>query len=88
MGTCTTAGGGEWDDVGREVDIGVLTGQLPVSELEIVANDQADKTVLTDIKESQRSGSTGTIALLHSLDEPTQPYFAAKKVHLTIGHCG
>jgi protein phosphatase PTC6 len=44
--------------------------------------------VLTDIKESQRSGSTGTIALLQSLDEPAQPYFAAKKLHLTIGHCG
>ena len=88
MGSCTTAGGGEWDDVGREVDSGISTGQLFVSDHEIIAYDQADRTVLTDIKESQRSGSTGTIALLHSLDEPTQPYFAAKKVHLTIGHCG
>ena len=43
---------------------------------------------MTEIKESQRSGSTGTIALLQSLDEPAQPYFAAKKLHLTIGHCG
>lgn len=44
--------------------------------------------MLTEIEESQRSGSTGTIALLQSLDEPAQPYFAAKKLHLTIGHCG
>jgi protein phosphatase PTC6 len=43
---------------------------------------------LTEIEKSQRSGSTGTIALLQSLDEPAQPYFAAKKLHLTIGHCG
>ena len=54
----------------------------------VIANQQADQTVLTEIEESQRSGSTGTIALLHSLDEPAQPYFAAKKLHLTIGHCG
>jgi len=51
-------------------------------------DEKADQTVLTEIEESQRSGSTGTIALLHSLDEPAQPYFAAKKLHLTIGHCG
>jgi protein phosphatase PTC6 len=44
--------------------------------------------VLSNIEQSQRSGSTGTVALLHSLDGPAQPYFSAKKLHLTIGHCG
>jgi len=35
MGSCTTAGGGEWDDLGGEIDIGFLAGQLLVAELEI-----------------------------------------------------
>jgi hypothetical protein len=28
MGSCVTTGGGEWDDVGGEVDSGFFTGQL------------------------------------------------------------
>ncbi|CAD6582211.1 MAG: hypothetical protein TREMPRED_003236 [Tremellales sp. Tagirdzhanova-0007] len=49
---------------------------------------QADKEVLSDIDTAQRSGSTASALLLHSLDEPGVPYWAAKKLNLMVGHCG
>ena len=54
------------------------------------ADDQADKNVLTGelAEKAQRCGSTASIALLHSLDEPAQPYWASQKLNLIIGHCG
>ncbi|KAK6907993.1 hypothetical protein I203_101994 [Kwoniella mangroviensis CBS 8507] len=48
----------------------------------------ADKVVLEDIEKSKRCGSTASVVLLHSLDEPAQPYWAAKKLSLTVAHCG
>lgn len=51
-------------------------------------NQQADKEILTSIEKSDRCGSTASIALLHSLDSPSQPYWAAKRLAVTIAHCG
>ncbi|KAE8542160.1 hypothetical protein D1P53_001643 [Cryptococcus gattii VGV] len=52
------------------------------------ADGEADKEILTSIEHSDRCGSTASVALLHSLDSPSQPYWAAKKLALTIAHCG
>ena len=35
-----------------------------------------------------RSGSVATIAILHSLDEPRNPFFNSEKLHLIIAHLG
>lgn len=43
---------------------------------------------MTSIEHSDRCGSTASVALLHSLDSPSQPYWAANKLALTIAHCG
>ncbi|WVW84884.1 hypothetical protein I302_106919 [Kwoniella bestiolae CBS 10118] len=48
----------------------------------------ADKQVLEGIEKSKRCGSTASVVLLQSLDEPAQPYWAAKKLSLTVAHCG
>ncbi|WVF68997.1 hypothetical protein IAT40_003771 [Kwoniella sp. CBS 6097] len=49
---------------------------------------QADKKILVENEKAQRCGSTASLALLHSLDGPAQPYWAAKKLAITIAHCG
>jgi len=73
------------DDPGREVDTSFPSGgSRYASDLTV----QADKEVLTEIESAQRSGSTASVLLLHSLDEPAQPYWAAKKLNMTVGHCG
>lgn len=35
-----------------------------------------------------RSGSVATIAIVHSLDEPRNPFFNSEKLHLIIAHLG
>jgi protein phosphatase PTC6 len=50
---------------------------------------QADQTILRDIPQAEVCGSTGSIALLHSLDTPTTtPFFEARKLSVTVAHCG
>ncbi|WVO24962.1 uncharacterized protein IAS62_006344 [Cryptococcus decagattii] len=49
---------------------------------------EADRQILTSVQHSDRCGSTASLALLHSLDTPSQPYWAAKKLALSIAHCG
>ncbi|WVQ96512.1 hypothetical protein IAU59_003617 [Kwoniella sp. CBS 9459] len=49
---------------------------------------QADKQILVENEKAQRCGSTASLALLHSLDGPAQPYWAAKKLAITVAHCG
>ncbi|WWC62777.1 uncharacterized protein I303_105374 [Kwoniella dejecticola CBS 10117] len=49
---------------------------------------KADKYVLENIEKSRRCGSTASVVLLHSLDSPGQPYWSAKKLSLTVAHCG
>jgi len=37
---------------------------------------------------AKTSGSTASVALLHSLDSPSTPFFAAQKLALTVAHVG
>ena len=48
---------------------------------------QADKEILSNV-DAKRCGSTASVALIHSLDEPAQPFWAAKRLSITVGHCG
>lgn len=40
------------------------------------------------IQQTNSAGSTATVALLHSLDEPRNPFFASEELHLILAHCG
>ncbi|ORY25947.1 phosphatase 2C-like domain-containing protein [Naematelia encephala] len=62
--------------------------RMTLEERLTLAFVEADKAILTGIESAQRCGSTGTVVLLHSLDEPTQPYWSSEKLYLTVGHCG
>ncbi|KAF8521514.1 phosphatase 2C-like domain-containing protein [Gautieria morchelliformis] len=48
---------------------------------------QADRDI-SKLKESSKQGSTASVALFHSLDSPSAPFFAAEQVALTVAHCG
>jgi len=37
---------------------------------------------------AQSCGATASVAILHSLDSPATPFFSAKKLVLTVAHCG
>lgn len=73
---------------GIEAESGQETMLMTLEERLTLAFLEADKEILTSIEKSDRCGSTASIALLHSLDSPSQPYWAAKKLALTIAHCG
>ncbi|XAO27625.1 hypothetical protein I312_106483 [Cryptococcus bacillisporus CA1280] len=85
---------GEGDGAGKEVGWGGAKGRgegkmlMTLEERLTLAFLQADREILTSIEHSDRCGSTASVALLHSLDSPSQPYWAAKKLALTIAHCG
>lgn len=48
---------------------------------------QADQLLLSR-EDTRRCGSTASLALLHSLDDPVQPFFVANKISLTTAHLG
>ncbi|KAI5452240.1 Protein phosphatase 2C 6 [Naganishia albida] len=48
---------------------------------------QADQLVLSR-EDTRRCGSTASVALIHSLDEPVQPFYAAQRVSLMTAHLG
>lgn len=37
---------------------------------------------------AEHTGSTASVVLIHSLDEPAQPHWAARKIHLTVAQVG
>ncbi|KAG6841926.1 hypothetical protein C0991_005106 [Blastosporella zonata] len=62
----------------------------PVLDLEARATEaffEVDRNLSSD-PISQSCGATASIALLHSLDAPATPFFAAQKLALTVAHCG
>ncbi|OXB33816.1 PP2Cc protein phosphatase [Cryptococcus neoformans] len=73
---------------GNEAESGQGKTLMTLEERLTLAFLEADKEILTSIENSDRCGSTASIALLHSLDSPSQPYWAAKKLAVTIAHCG
>lgn len=52
-----------------------------------VFTSQTDQHLLSQ-GDAQHCGSTASVALIHSLDEPVQPFFMAQKVSLTVAHLG
>ncbi|KAF5313286.1 hypothetical protein D9619_002991 [Psilocybe cf. subviscida] len=48
---------------------------------------EVDKN-LSDDAIAQSCGATSSVAILHSLDSPSTPFFSAKKLSLTVAHCG
>ncbi|WWC88658.1 uncharacterized protein L201_003571 [Kwoniella dendrophila CBS 6074] len=49
---------------------------------------QTDRLILDKEEKGKRCGSTASVVLLHSLDGPSQPYWSAKRLSLTVAHCG
>ncbi|GAA6063566.1 hypothetical protein JCM10212_004497 [Sporobolomyces blumeae] len=67
---------------------GVLGRGMALDEMSVLAFLQADNAVLADDK-TNNSGSTATVAFLHSLDLPhSLPYYASSLLSLTIAHLG
>ncbi|KAK1925770.1 phosphatase 2C-like domain-containing protein [Papiliotrema laurentii] len=64
--------------------------EMTLEERLTLAFLEADRDVLTGefAKKAQRCGSTASVVLLHSLDEPAEPYWSSKRLNLTVGHCG
>jgi len=46
-----------------------------------------DKTLSSD-EVAQACGATASVGILQSLDSPASPFFSAKRVALTVAHCG
>ncbi|KAG6818034.1 hypothetical protein H0H87_009189 [Tephrocybe sp. NHM501043] len=66
------------------------TENTPPLDLEARATEaffEVDRNLSSD-PVSQSCGATASIALLHSLDAPATPFFAAQKLSLTVAHCG
>nr|XP_019012939.1 PP2Cc protein phosphatase [Kwoniella pini CBS 10737]OCF51720.1 PP2Cc protein phosphatase [Kwoniella pini CBS 10737] len=61
---------------------------MTIEERLNIAFLKADKHILENIEKSRRCGSTSSVVLLHSLDSPGQPYWSAKRLSLTVAHCG
>lgn len=64
-----------------------LREAMTLEERATLAFLTADRTVLSR-DDTKRCGSTASVALLHCLDVPSQPYFSAKKISLVTAHCG
>ncbi|GAA5998563.1 hypothetical protein JCM5350_003854 [Sporobolomyces pararoseus] len=61
---------------------------ISLDEMSVLAFLQADNQVLAS-EVTGKSGSTATIALLHSLDLPHSfPYYASSLISLTVAHLG
>ncbi|GAA6056940.1 hypothetical protein JCM3770_007154 [Rhodotorula araucariae] len=62
---------------------------MALDEMAVLAFLKADTHVVGDVERFPKSGSTATIALLHSLDVPhSYPYYASALVSLTVAHLG
>ncbi|GAA6007307.1 hypothetical protein JCM10207_001580 [Rhodosporidiobolus poonsookiae] len=62
---------------------------MGVDEMAVLAFLQADNHVLSSPSEFGKSGSVGTVALLHSLDLPhSHPYYSSSLLSLTLAHLG
>ncbi|CED84395.1 protein serine threonine phosphatase 2c [Phaffia rhodozyma] len=60
---------------------------MTLAERLTLAYLRADRRILTTLS-SANQGSTGSCALLHSLDNPSSPFFQAKRLNITIAHVG
>ncbi|THV07665.1 protein serine/threonine phosphatase 2C [Dendrothele bispora CBS 962.96] len=58
-----------------------LEARATTAFLEVNKQLSADKV-------AQSSGATASVVILHTLDAPAAPFFAADRVALTVAHCG
>ncbi|WVQ73392.1 hypothetical protein IAR50_002963 [Cryptococcus sp. DSM 104548] len=81
---------GRWTQFAQEGQAASVENgdKMTLEERLTLAFLQADKAILEGVDGAERCGSTASVVLLHSLDGPAQPYWSAKKVAVTIGHCG
>ncbi|GJN93463.1 hypothetical protein Rhopal_006520-T1 [Rhodotorula paludigena] len=62
---------------------------IALDELAVLAFLKADAHVVHDTDSFPKSGSTATVAFLHSLDLPySHPYYASALLSLTVAHLG
>ncbi|KAL7418198.1 phosphatase 2C-like domain-containing protein [Mrakia frigida] len=61
---------------------------MTLAERATIAFLKADRTILETLPLSERCGSTASLAFLHSLDFPSAPFFQARRLSITIAHCG
>lgn len=73
----------------RPVPLSRSLRSLRTLQLTSSTSPQADNHVVSSPDEFPKSGSTATVALLHSLDVPySYPYYASSLVSLTVAHLG
>ncbi|KAL0951351.1 hypothetical protein HGRIS_008055 [Hohenbuehelia grisea] len=66
------------------------TENTPELDLEARATEaffQVDRNLSSD-PVAQKCGATASVAILHTLDDPPVPFFAAEQVALTVAHVG
>ncbi|BGP42412.1 Protein phosphatase 2C 6 [Rhodotorula kratochvilovae] len=81
--------GGPLDRFRPESDAYVEHKGMALDEMAVLAFLKADNHVVADRDAFPKSGSTATVALLHSLDLPhSYPYYASALLSLTIAHLG
>ncbi|GAA5856760.1 hypothetical protein JCM9279_006105 [Rhodotorula babjevae] len=81
--------GGPLDRFRPESDEYVEHKGMALDEVAVLAFLKADNHVVSSPDEFPKSGSTATVALLHSLDVPySYPYYASSLVSLTVAHLG
>lgn len=74
----------------ERLTLAFLTVRREVFRRGLGADEKADKEVMTGeyAEKAMRCGSTASVVMLHSLDEPGEPYWSSKRLSLTVGHCG
>ncbi|TIA71537.1 hypothetical protein E3P92_02480 [Wallemia ichthyophaga] len=64
-------------------------GMVLRSKTPLTHSSQADKRTITDAQNrGYLCGSTASVLLLHSLDDPPSPYAFSRRLQLTTAHCG
>ncbi|KAF8203125.1 phosphatase 2C-like domain-containing protein [Pholiota molesta] len=66
---------------------GTSPEELTLEARATLAFFEVDKNMSAD-NSAQACGATSSVALLQSLDAPSTPFFSAKKLALTVAHCG
>ncbi|KAJ8520096.1 hypothetical protein ONZ45_g3020 [Pleurotus djamor] len=63
------------------------TPELDLEARSAIAFYEVDKNLSSD-QIAQSCGATASVMLLHTLDAPAPPFYAAQRVALTVPHCG
>ncbi|PPQ64760.1 hypothetical protein CVT26_002704 [Gymnopilus dilepis] len=69
-----------WIEGNNEAEL-TLEARATLTFFEVDKNLSVDHT-------AQSCGATASVAILHSLDVPSTPFFCAERLALTVAHCG